>query len=46
MPQLMDRNPEFAQMVNNPQLLQEAMAASANPVCWPCPTCNVQICGH
>lgn len=30
--QLMDRNPEFAQLINNPQLLQEAMATSANPV--------------
>ena len=30
--QLMDRNPEFAQLINNPQLLQDAMAASANPV--------------
>lgn len=33
--QLMDRNPEFAQVLNNPQQLQEAMQAAANPVsCW------------
>ena len=30
--QLMDRNPEFAQVLNNPQQLQEAMQAAANPV--------------
>lgn len=28
----MDRNPEFAQVLNNPQQLQEAMQAAANPV--------------
>ena len=30
--QLMDRNPEFAQVLNNPQQLQEAMQAATNPV--------------
>ena len=30
--QLMDRNPEFAQVLNNPQQLQEAMQAASNPV--------------
>lgn len=43
--QLMDRNPEFAQVLNNPQQLQEAMQAATNPVSytvtvywciWPC----------
>lgn len=28
----MDRNPEFAQVLNNPQQLQEAMQAATNPV--------------
>ncbi len=28
----MDRNPEFAQVLNNPQQLQEAMQAASNPV--------------
>ncbi len=31
--QLMERNPEFAQVLNNPQQLQEAMQAASNPVC-------------
>ena len=30
--QLMERNPEFAQLMNNPQLLRETLQASANPV--------------
>ena len=30
----MDRNPEFAQVLNNPQQLQEAMQAAANPVSY------------
>ena len=30
----MDRNPEFAQVLNNPQQLQEAMQAATNPVCY------------
>ncbi len=34
--QLMDRNPEFAQVLNNPQQLQEAMQAASNPVSAAC----------
>ena len=30
--QLMDRNPELAQLLNNPSQLQEAMQAASNPV--------------
>lgn len=28
----MERNPEFAQIMNNPQLLRESMQLAANPV--------------
>ena len=30
--QMMERNPDFAQMLNNPQLLRESMQLAANPV--------------
>ena len=33
--QLLERNPEFAQVINNPQLLRESMQLAANPVCHP-----------
>ena len=32
----MNRNPEFAQLLNNPRQLQEAMQAASNPVSTPC----------
>ena len=45
--QLMESNPEFAQLLNNPQVLQESLQMAANPVrktgkvalahMWPCP---------
>ena len=37
--QLMERNPEFAQLMNNPQLLRETLQASANPVRAPDQLC-------
>ena len=33
----MERNPDFAQMLNNPQLLRESMQLAANPVSPACP---------
>lgn len=30
--QMMERNPDFAQLLNNPQLLRESLQVAANPV--------------
>lgn len=37
----MNRNPEFAQLLNNPRQLQEAMQAASNPVSTPCLSTDV-----
>jgi hypothetical protein len=31
-PQLTERNPEFAQLLNNPELMRESMRIMSNPV--------------
>jgi hypothetical protein len=31
--QLMDSNPDFAQILNNPQMLRESLQVASNPVC-------------
>ena len=41
--QLMDRNPEFAQVLNNPQQLQEAIQAASNPVSTPA-SLTIRLC--
>lgn len=36
--QLMESNPEFAQILNNPQMLRESLQVASNPVCPLLPT--------
>lgn len=51
--QVLDRNPEFGQMLNNPDMLRESMRLAANPVSISSETCpcgttlflDIQSCG-
>ena len=39
----MDRNPEFRQMLSNPEVLRESMRLAANPVRRPIEPCHINM---